>query len=189
MALSDVASLIALRADAHALLEGVRRELAEAAEAVAACLRDGATVYACGNGGSATQAAHFAGELVGRFKTERRALPAFCLSDNPAIVTAVANDYGYDSVFERQLDGLARRGDCLLALTTSGNSENVVRACAAAQRRGARVVALTGRGGGRTARHADVLVAVDSTETDRIQETHLMIIHLLCEYAEGRAGS
>jgi len=187
MGTPDVDILIAERADAHDLLAGVRDSLQDAAQAVAQCLRAGATVYACGNGGSATQAAHFAGELVGRFKNERRALPAFCLSDNPAIITAVANDYDYESVFSRQLDGLVRPGDCLLALTTSGNSENVVRACATARARGARVVALTGRGGGKAGENADVRVAVDSTETDRIQETHLMIIHLLCEFAEAGA--
>ncbi len=170
----DVAGLLARIAD------GVR----EAASAMVACLKGGGTVFACGNGGSAAQAAHFAGELVGRFRMTRRALRAVSLSDNPAVVTSLSNDYSYDDVYARQIAGLARPGDVLLALSTSGNSENVVRACRAARENDVRVVALTGCGGGRLQGLCDSLVVVDNDDTARIQEVHLMAIHVLCDVVE-----
>ncbi len=180
----DIERAVAARADAHALLAGVEAPLAEAAELLARCLGGGRRVYACGNGGSAAQAAHFAAELVGRFKRDRGALPAVALAENVATLTAVANDYAYDDVFARALRGMAGSGDALVALSTSGTSPSVVRACDAARECGAHVVALTGRGGGALAARCDVLLAVDSDATDRIQETHLMALHILCEAIE-----
>lgn len=156
----------------------------EAAALIAGRLREGGTVYACGNGGSASQAAHFVGELVGRFKRERAAFRAVSLAENAATLTAVANDYDFADVFSRQLDGIARRGDCLVALSTSGESENVFRACRAARAGGADVIALTGRDGGRVAAESRVAICVPDTDTPRIQEVHLLVIHLLCEAVE-----
>jgi D-sedoheptulose 7-phosphate isomerase len=141
-------------------------------------------VFACGNGGSATQAAHFAGELVGRFKMDRDAQRAFALSDNPAVVTALSNDYSFEDVYARQLSGLGRKGDVLFAFSTSGNSENIVRACRVAHERGLHVVGLAGQGGGRMGEHCDTLVAVASGDTPAIQEVHLMVIHVVCEVVE-----
>ncbi len=180
----EVTRAVAARADAHALLAGVAAPLAEAAELLARCLGGGRRVYACGNGGSAAQAAHFAAELVGRFKRDRGALPVVALTDNVAALSAVANDYAFEEVFARAVRGMAGAGDALVALSTSGTSPNVVRACEAARECGAHVVGLTGRGGGELARRCDVLVAVDSDATDRIQETHLMALHILCEAIE-----
>jgi D-sedoheptulose 7-phosphate isomerase len=180
----DVLVLARARAESAARLEGVAAEVTEVAAGVADCLRAGGTVYACGNGGSATQAAHFAGELVGRFKRDRRALPAVALSDNVAVMTALANDYGYDDVFARQIRGVGRSGDCLLALSTSGTSANVVRACTAAREAGVRVYGLTGAAGGEVAAASDVAVRVGFDDTALVQEVHLMVIHLVCELVE-----
>jgi D-sedoheptulose 7-phosphate isomerase len=141
-------------------------------------------VYSCGNGGSASQSAHLATELVGRFKKERSALRAVSLTDNAALLTALANDYSYDDVFAHQIAGLARPGDVLLALSTSGNSECVVRACRAGREAGAHVIGLTGRGGGRMGEFCDRVIAVDHDDTPLIQEIHLIVIHVLCETVE-----
>lgn len=156
----------------------------EAADAIVTCLRGGGTVYACGNGGSASQAAHFVAELVGRFKRERRALRAVSLVDNASTLTSIANDYEFAEVFSRQLAGVIRPGDCLLALSTSGNSENVVRACATARTAGAAVIALTGESGGRAAEACTLAIRVPDADTPRVQEIHLLVIHLLCEIVE-----
>lgn len=166
------------------MLSAVADDVREAARVVRDCLRDGGAVFACGNGGSATQAAHFAGELVGRFRLDREAQRVFSLSDNPAVVTALSNDYEWADVFARQLSGLGRPGDVLFALSTSGNSENVVRACQAAHERGMRVVGLTGGGGGRMHDWCDPLITVPSVDTPSIQEVHLMVIHVVCEAVE-----
>jgi D-sedoheptulose 7-phosphate isomerase len=180
----DVRTLARARSKTAATLEAVAAEVAEIAAGIAGCLRAGGTVYACGNGGSATQAAHFVGELVGRFKRDRRALPAVALSDNVAVMTALANDYGYDDVFAHQIRGLGRSGDCLLALSTSGTSPNVVRACAAARDAGVRVYGLTGAAGAELAEASDVAVRVGFDDTALVQEVHLMVIHLVCELVE-----
>ena len=149
--------------------------------AIYECLKAGGTVYTCGNGGSATQATHFAAELVGRFhKKDKRALPVFALADNTAVTTAISNDYSFDEVFARQLDGLGRRGDCLLALSTSGNSENIVRACRTAKKKGLTVLAFTGRGGGKIATLCDSILMIPDPDTPRIQEAHLVSLHTVC---------
>jgi D-sedoheptulose 7-phosphate isomerase len=164
-------------------------ELAPAVEqAGAVCiaaLGQGGTVWTCGNGGSAAEAQHFAAELVGRFKRERDAFRVVCLADNIATLTSVSNDYEFADVFARQVRGMARRGDVLIAFSTSGNSENVVRASAAARALGVTVIALTGEGGGRLAGHTDVLVAVPDRNTPHIQEVHLAVVHVLCDLVEG----
>lgn len=147
-------------------------------------LRDGGKVLVCGNGGSASQAQHFAAELVGRFKKERRALPAVSLTVDTSALTALGNDYGFETVFRRQAEALMGPGDLLLGLSTSGSSPNVVAALAWAREQGYATAALTGRGGGRMAAECDHLVAVPSTDTDLIQECHLALLHLLAGAAE-----
>ena len=145
------------------------------------CLRTGGKILACGNGGSATDAQHLVAELVGRFREERRALPAIALTADTAILTAVGNDYGYERVFSRQVEALGQAGDVLLAFSTSGNSANVVQAAQTARRLGCVVVAFTGARGGELAGHADVLVKVPSNTVARVQEVHTLCSHAICD--------
>ena len=141
----------------------------------------GGKVLTCGNGGSAADSQHFVAELVGRFRTERTALPAIALTADAATLTAVANDFGFEQLFSRQLQALARPGDVLVAISTSGNSANVVGAAATARRLGVTVIALTGAGGGRLAEFADILCAVPSSSVARIQEMHGLCVHSIVE--------
>ena len=167
------------------LEEGAWLTLAEISKQLEQCLRDGGTVYICGNGGSATQATHFAAELIGRYnKMDKPALPVFALADNNAVVTAVSNDYSFADIFARQIEGLGKKVDCLVALSTSGNSENIVRACRVAREKGMKVFALTGQGGGRVAPLSDIVLAFPDTETPRIQEAHLVALHSMCHLIE-----
>lgn len=146
--------------------------------------RDDARVYMCGNGGSAADAQHFAAELTGHFIFDRPPLGAESLHSNTSHLTAVANDYDYDTVFARALEGSARRGDTLVAISTSGNSPNVVRAASLAKSIGVSVVAMTGQSGGKLAEYADFLLNVPSSDTGRIQESHIVFIHAISEYVE-----
>jgi D-sedoheptulose 7-phosphate isomerase len=158
--------------------------IAEAAEAMVNCLLGNGKILACGNGGSAADAQHFAAELVGRFEMERQGLAAIALTTDSSIMTAVANDYGYALVFDKQVRALGQPGDVLLALSTSGNSANVVAAIHAAHDNDLRVVALTGKGGGEIGellRDGDVHICVPADRTARIQEVHLLTIHCLCD--------
>jgi len=143
------------------------------------CLRSGHKVFACGNGGSAADAQHLVAELIGRFLHERRALPAIALTADTATMTALANDYGYEKVFARQIEGLAQKGDVLFAISTSGNSPNVLHAAQAARGLGCIVVAMTGERDSKLAAHADYLIKAPSTVTARIQEVHTLCIHAI----------
>ena len=145
------------------------------------CFERGNKVLACGNGGSASDAEHFIAELVGRYKDERRALPAMALTGGMASITAIANDYGYETVFARQVEAAAQPGDLLFAISTSGNSRNVLAAVKAARARSCRVVGLTGAAGGELAANVDVLIAAPSKTTARIQEVHILCLHIICE--------
>ena len=164
---------------------GIRR-IDTAVDVLAAALVSGAPVLVCGNGGSAADAMHITGELVGRFLQERRALNCLCLSSNPAVVTAWANDYSFDSVFARQVEAHGRPGGVLLGLSTSGNSRNVVAAFETARALGMQTIAFTGEGGGRLAELADVLIDVPSRSTPMIQQVHACLYHYLCQEAETR---
>jgi D-sedoheptulose 7-phosphate isomerase len=158
--------------------------LARAAELFAAALRAGGKVLACGNGGSAADAQHFAAELVNRFEIERPPLAAVALTTDSSTLTSIANDYAYQQIFSKQVRALGRRGDALLAISTSGNSGNVVDAIQAAHELGVRVVAMTGNGGGKMAaalRPDDVHLCVPHQKTARIQEVHLLCLHCLCD--------
>lgn len=156
----------------------------EAAGLIAASLKAGGTVAFCGNGGSASQAQHFAAELVGRFRRERAPLRAIALTTDSSILTAVGNDYGFDEVFARQVQGLLRAGDVLVGLSTSGNAPNVCTAFAAGRRLGVRLVGLTGRDGGHLAPLCDLELRVPADATARVQEAHLFLGHLLCDAVE-----
>lgn len=155
-----------------------------AIDAITLALRAGKPLLVCGNGGSAADAMHITGELVGRFLRDRRALNAICLSSNPAVLTAWANDCGYQTVFSRQVEAYGQQGAVLLGLSTSGNSANVIEAFQCAQAMGMKTIALTGAGGGRLARWTDYLFAVPSTFTPLIQQAHGCLYHYLCDEVE-----
>lgn len=165
-------------------VDALAAPLAGAVELMVGTLAGGGKILACGNGGSAADAQHFAAELVGRFEMERQGLSAVALTTDSSIMTAVANDYGYESVFERQVRALGQPGDLLLAISTSGNSPSIVAAIRAAHDNDLRVVALTGKGGGEVGqalRDDDVHLCVPSERTARIQEIHQLAIHCLCD--------
>jgi len=157
---------------------------AAAAAAIAASLRRGGKVLVFGNGGSAADAQHTAAELVGRFARERRGYAAIALTTDGCVLTSVANDYGYDRVFARQIEGLGQPGDVALGITTSGESANVVRALETARALKLTTIALTGRDGGAAGRAADVHINVPSDVTPRVQEVHMTLLHVLCDLVE-----
>jgi D-sedoheptulose 7-phosphate isomerase len=164
--------------------EALAPDIVRAAESIASALLRDAKVLACGNGGSAADAQHFSGELLGRFEIERPGLPAIALTTDTSTLTAVANDYSYEEIFAKQVRALGQPGDVLLAISTSGNSPNVLRAVATAHDRGMSVVALTGGDGGKISQALDgndIELRVPSTRTCRVQETHILIIHCLCD--------
>ena len=148
------------------------------------CYRNGGTVYFCGNGGSAADAQHIAAELSGRFYYDRPPLAAEALHVNTSYITAVANDYSYDEIYARYIKGVAKKGDVLVGISTSGNSNNIVRAFEAASELGAVTVALTGEGGGRMKELANITINVPSSDTPRIQESHILVGHIICQYVE-----
>jgi D-sedoheptulose 7-phosphate isomerase len=158
--------------------------IAQAGQLLAQSLKAGGKVLACGNGGSAADAQHFAAELVNRFEAERPPLAAVALTTDSSNLTSIANDYAWDQVFSKQLRALGRRGDVLLAISTSGNSKNVLETLPVAHELGVRVIALTGNGGGKmaaTLRSEDVHICVPHKKTARIQEVHLLVLHCLCD--------
>ena len=158
--------------------------IAQAALLMAQALRGGAKVLACGNGGSAADAQHFAAELINRFEVERAPLAAVALTTDTSTLTSIANDYAYEQVFSKQVRAIGRQGDVLLAISTSGNSRNVIQAMQAARELGVRTVALTGNGGGKMAglcSGEDVHICVPHKRTARIQEVHLLALHCLCD--------
>ncbi len=163
--------------------------IAAAADLITQALLAEAKLLSCGNGGSAGDAMHIAAELVNRFELERPALPAVALSADTPTLTAIANDYAYEQVFARQVEALGRDGDVLLAITTSGRSPSIVAAVAAAHHRGLRVIALSGKDGGDVAAllgAGDVEIRAPSESTARIQETHLLVMHCLCDLIDGQ---
>lgn len=165
-------------------VEMLAAPIAAAIETLTGCLVNGGKILACGNGGSAADAQHFAAELVGRFEAERQELAAIALTTDSSILTAVGNDYGFSQIFSRQVRAFGHNGDVLLAISTSGNSGNVIEAIRAAHEQQMTVVALTGKGGGDIAdllNDNDIHLCVPADRTARIQETHLLIIHCLCD--------
>lgn len=161
--------------------------IALAGEKISQCLLDGHKVMSCGNGGSACDALHFSGEMLNRFKHERPGLPAISLTADIATLTSIANDYHYNDVFAKQLRALGQPGDILLAITTSGNSGNIIQAVKAAHDKNIHVIALTGGDGGKLSdvlNENDIEIRVPSNDTPRIQETHLLIIHCICDIVD-----
>jgi D-sedoheptulose 7-phosphate isomerase len=178
------AGLRELSALASAVAEDMGPQLERALEMVRETVAAGGTLFFCGNGGSAADAQHMATEYVVRYMRERRAYPAVALTTDTSLITAAGNDFGFDAIFERQVDALARRGDLLIVHSTSGNSPNVLRAAQAARAKGVRVLAFSARDGGSLRGMADHSVIIPTTRTDRAQEMHLCIEHLICEYVE-----
>ncbi|HXR97213.1 MAG TPA: D-sedoheptulose 7-phosphate isomerase [Terriglobales bacterium] len=167
-----------------ATLEALLPAMLQAADAMVAVYQAGGKAIFCGNGGSAADAQHLAAEFVGRYLAERRPLPALALHANASSLTAIGNDYGYEHSFARPLEALARPGDIVVGLTTSGNSANIVEAFRRARALGLTTIGMTGQGGGKLREHTDILLDVPSRETPRIQECHILIGHCLCEAVE-----
>ena len=176
-AISEHLEVIATLGHQQELLEEIARAMARA-------LHGGNQILWCGNGGSAGDSQHLAAEIVGRFRRERRGLPSIALTTDTSILTSVANDYGYEMVFSRQVEAMARPGDVLVGISTSGNSRNVVAALEAARLHGVITVAFTGEGGGRMGVLADFNFAVNSRDTARIQEAHILAGHMICDWLE-----
>ncbi len=162
----------------------LRQQIIDATQLCLQSLRDDGKIMFAGNGGSAADAQHWAGELVSRFYYDRPGLPAIALTTDTSILTAIGNDYGYDYTFARQIEALGRKGDVFVAISTSGNSPNIVRAVEAAKLRGVRVIGFTGKKGGKLAELCDVCFRIPSDETPRIQEGHEFVGHLLCALIE-----
>lgn len=188
--------------DDHALIQDTAHEASRVMQSVAdlaapiadmigalrESLANGGTVYTCGNGGSAAEALHLSEELIGRYKAERPPYRAVCLAADPTALTCIANDYGYDQVFARQIAALGRTGDCLVALSTSGNSANIQHALKAARDNGVITVGLLGKTGGACKDLCDHAIVIPSDATERIQEGHLLVIHQILEALERAAG-
>lgn len=167
-------------------LKNLGPEVTRATGLIEQCLRAGNKLLVCGNGGSATDASHFATELVVRFTKDRRALPAICLTSDSGILTAAGNDYGFDEVFARQVAAFGVPGDVLICLTTSGKSQNLIRALEEAKARKLKTIAFLGRDGGSTCGIADLDLLVKSDSTARVQEAHQLLLHVVCEIIESR---
>ncbi len=168
------------------LADGGAALIEQMADMVLKALRAGHCIYLCGNGGSAADSQHIACELVGRFMKERAPLPAVALTTDTSVLTCLGNDYGYEEIFERQVNALVREGDVLIALSTSGESANVLRAAQAAKRRGAVVLGFSGRGGGPLKELADLCLVAPDDVSPRIQELHITCAHVLCDLVEER---
>ena len=170
------------------LFEQHRDVFSQSSEVFAKALGLGNTIFWCGNGGSASESSHLAVELIGRFKNNRRPLPSISLNSDTSAITCIANDFGYDEIFARQLEALAKPGDVLVVLSTSGKSANVLRVLRKSKELGVTSIALLGKGGGEAANLADYPIVINSAETARIQEVHLLIGHTFCEFAEMEMG-
>ncbi len=164
--------------------EETENKVTSATKIIVDSLKENHPFMICGNGGSASDSMHIAGELVGRFLKERKALNVICLSSNSAVITAWANDYSYEDIFARQVEAYAKSGGVLLGISTSGNSKNVLQAFEMARSLNVKTIALTGKGGGKLAGLCDILLEVPSNHTPRIQEMHIMLYHYICERIE-----
>jgi len=186
---NNTKQLISQTLDTHErLLAQLRRNAAEtiaaAARMITDALKNGGTVYICGNGGSAADAQHIAGELVGRFTRERKALAAVALSTDTSVLTSIANDYSYEKVFARQVEALVKEGDVLWAFSTSGTSANVIAAAKLAKEKDAHILAFTGRADTTLEQLADICLCADSESTARSQEIHQLAYHIICDLVE-----
>ena len=148
------------------------------------CLKNDGTIYWCGNGGSASDSQHLAGELVGRFVGDRKPLRSIALNADSAVMTCIVNDYGYEHIFSRQIEGLGRQGDVLIGISTSGNSQNVINALNVAKSKKLTTIGLLGKGGGKAREAVDLAIVIPSNTTARVQEMHIMVGHILCDLIE-----
>lgn len=164
--------------------EKLLQAVCDAVNVIVEAFRNGHRVYFCGNGGSAADAQHLAAEFSGRFYTDRKALPAEALHCNTSYLTAVGNDYGYDVVYSRMIEGIGQKGDVLVGLSTSGNSANIIKAFEAAREKQMTTIAFTGESGGKMRPLSDYLLNVPSTDTPRIQESHILLGHIICQLVE-----
>lgn len=170
-----------------AAMQTLPEVIASAAETMTRCLTQGNKIMSCGNGGSAADAQHFSSEMLNRFELERPSLPAIALTTDSSTLTSIANDYSFEEIFSKQIKGLGQSGDILLAISTSGNSSNIVRAISAAQERDIQVIAMTGKEGGEIAKQLspkDIEIRAPGNSTARIQEVHLLTIHCLCDLVD-----
>lgn len=182
--MEDIKTIINGHIETCRKLEQQEKNIIAAAEAIAASLKKGGKLITCGNGGSAADAQHFAAEMMGRFMKERNPLPAIALTANSSNITAIGNDYGFEHIFERQVEALGKRDDVLFVISTSGNSENVIRAVKKANELGMNTFSLLGKNGGRLKGMCRHEIIVPSNDTQCIQEMHIMAIHLLCGVIE-----
>lgn len=175
---------IAVHKDLLDMLDNIQVPTCKAAQLISDRLRSGKRIFLCGNGGSAADAQHMAAELSGRFLRERKALDAIALNCNSSAITAIGNDYSFEDIFVRQIEAHGRDGDVLIAISTSGNSINILKAVVKAKEMGLATIGLTGDSGGEVGKIADLLIDVPSSSTPRIQEMHLLIEHTICEMIE-----
>ena len=166
------------------IAETLSEDIESAINVISLSLNKGGKILLMGNGGSAGDAQHIAAEFIGRYKKERPAIPAIALTVDTSAITAIGNDYGYDFIFERQVDGLAQKGDVVLGISTSGTSENIVRALKKAKEKNCKTIALLGKSGGKAKDEAEISIVVPSSDTARIQEAHITIGHIICEIIE-----
>ena len=164
--------------------DGLLKTIAAGVDVIVNAFRNGKRVYFCGNGGSAADAQHLAAEFSGRFYTDRKALPAEALHCNTSYLTAVANDYGFDEIYSRLIDGIGEQGDVLVGLSTSGNSPNILKAFKTAKKKEMITIGFTGKSGGEMRMLCDHLINIPSTDTPRIQESHIMVGHIICQLVE-----
>lgn len=169
--------------------EGLLTAIEQAALAIVQAFREGKRVYLCGNGGSAADAQHIAAEFTGRFYKDRKALPAEALHANSSYLTSVANDYGFEQVYSRMIEGTGQPGDVLIGLSTSGNSPNIIHAFEAAQKKEMRCIAFTGESGGRLGPLSHILINIPAADTPRIQESHILVGHIICQLVEEKLFS
>jgi len=187
--MTSVNEVITKEFEAHlktiqAVIAQMETPLEEASKRIVNTLKNGNKILLCGNGGSAADAQHIAAELTGRYKTERRGLPAIALTTDTSALTAISNDYGYAKVFDRQVEALANKGDLLIGISTSGNSENIISALKTAKELGCSTVGFSGRDGGQMNKMCDINLVVPSDDTPRIQEMHILFGHTLCQIVD-----
>jgi D-sedoheptulose 7-phosphate isomerase len=164
-------------------------KIEEAVIVICDCIKNGNRVYLFGNGGSAADAQHIASELIGRYKMERNSIPAISFTTDTSILTSLSNDYSFDKIFSRQCEGLVNEDDVVIAISTSGNSKNVINGLTSAKKKGAKTIGLLGKKGGDTANLVTIPIIVDSSSTARIQEVHRVIYHIICELVEQKLST
>mgnify|MGYP001581393434 FL=1 len=179
-----IKSMIKESAETKGSVQELSPQIEKSVQLIINALKNNKKILIAGNGGSAAMSSHIAAEFVGRYKIERRGLPAIALASDLAAITAIGNDFGFDKIFERQIETLGKEGDVFIALSTSGNSKNLIKAVEAAKKLNVHVIGLLGKDGGKLKNTSSVEIVVPSNNTPRIQEAHLMILHIICELAE-----